>query len=126
MPRATNNPASRKRKNKTFKRAKGFWGGRGKLLRTAQETVARALRYSTRDRKVRKREFRYLWNVRINAACRALGFSYSSFIDALKKANVDLNRKSLAEIAARDSESFKKIADLVAPKKKKVPAAAAK
>lgn len=117
MPRATNNPASRQRRNKVLKRAKGFWGGRRKLIRGAQETVNRAMRYATRDRKARKREFRSLWNVRINAACRSVGLSYSVFINALKKANVELDRKSLAELAVRDNDSFKKVAELVSEKK---------
>ncbi|MBP9866184.1 MAG: 50S ribosomal protein L20, partial [Candidatus Omnitrophica bacterium] len=73
MPRSTNNVASRARRKKVLKRAKGFVGGRGTLFRTAKETVNRALRFATRDRKVRKREFRSLWTVRINAGCRELG-----------------------------------------------------
>lgn len=113
MPRATHAVASRKRKKKIFKRAKGFVGGRGKLLRTATETVARAMAFATRDRKQRKRHFRQLWNVRINAACRAGGISYSRFINALKKAKITLNRKSLAEIAARDEKTFQEIVKLV-------------
>lgn len=109
MPRSTNNPASRNRRRKVLKRAKGFFQGRRKLYRTAQETVIRAMAYATRDRKVRKREFRQLWNVRINAACRMSGLSYSKFIAALKKANIELDRKSLAEIAARDIKGFEQI-----------------
>ncbi len=118
MPRTTNTPASRKRKKKVFKRAKGFVGGRGRLLRTAKETIARAMAFATRDRKQRKRHFRVLWNARINAACRLSGISYSRFIDALKKANVKLNRKSLAEIAARDEKSFGEIVNFVKAVKK--------
>jgi large subunit ribosomal protein L20 len=113
MPRVTNTVASRKRKKKIFKRAKGFAGGRGTLLRTAKETVARAMAFATRDRKQRKRHFRVLWNARINAACRASGMSYSRFIDALNKAKIRLNRKSLAEIAARDEKTFQEIVKLV-------------
>lgn len=113
MPRATNTVASRKRKKKIFKRAKGFVGGRGRLLRTAKETVARAMAFATRDRKQRKRHFRQLWNVRINAACRANGISYSRLINGLLKAKVALNRKSLAEIAARDEKTFQEIVKLV-------------
>lgn len=109
MPRTTHAVASRKRKKKIFKRAKGFVGGRRTLLRTATETVARAMAFATRDRKQRKRQFRQLWNARINAACRANGMTYSRFINALRKANVELNRKSLAEIAARDEKSFLEI-----------------
>jgi large subunit ribosomal protein L20 len=123
MPRATNNPASRRRRKKILKRAKGFWGGRRKLIRTAKETVMRAIRFSTRDRKVRKREFRRLWTVRINAACREFGVSYSRFIAGLKKANITLDRKSLAEIAVRDAEAFKTIMELAVGKEKMTAAA---
>lgn len=113
MPRTTHTVASRRRKKKIFRRAKGFVGGRGTLLRTAKETVARADAFATRDRKQRKRHFRQLWNARVNAACRANGTTYSRLISALKKANVTLNRKSLAEIAARDEKAFKEIVTLV-------------
>ncbi|HCM42603.1 MAG TPA: 50S ribosomal protein L20 [Candidatus Omnitrophota bacterium] len=109
MPRSTNNPASRNRRRKVLKRAKGFYQGRRKLYRTAQETVIRAMAFATRDRKVRKREFRSLWQVRINAACRLSGTTYSRFIAALKKAKIELDRKSLAEIAARDIKGFEQI-----------------
>lgn len=109
MPRSTNNPASRNRRRKVLKRAKGFFQGRRKLYRTAQETVIRAMVFATRDRKVRKREFRQLWNTRINAACRAHGTTYSRLIAALKKAKIELDRKSLAEIAARDIKGFEQI-----------------
>ena len=113
MPRTTHAVATRRTKKKIFKRAKGFVGGRGSLLRTAKETVARAMAFATRDRKQRKRQFRQLWNVRVNAACRAGGMSYSKFIFALKKAKINLNRKSLAEIAARDEKTFQEIVQLV-------------
>ncbi|MBU3758724.1 MAG: 50S ribosomal protein L20 [Candidatus Omnitrophica bacterium] len=113
MPRSTNNVASRARRKKVLKRAKGFVGGRRKLFRTAKETVMRAMRFATRDRKVRKREFRQLWTVRINAGCRELGVSYSRFINALQKKKVGLDRKSLAEIAVRDAAAFKEIVQFV-------------
>ena len=113
MPRTTHAVASRRRKKKIFKRAKGFFSGRRKLLRTATETVARAMAFATRDRKQRKRHFRQLWNARINAACRANGMTYSRLINALKKAKITLNRKSLAEIAARDEKTFQEIIKLV-------------
>ena len=113
MPRSTNTVASKRRKKKIFKRAKGFVSGRGKLLRTAKETVARAMAFATRDRKQRKRHFRALWTARINAGCRAGGMSYSRFINALMKANIRLNRKSLAEIAARDEKTFQEIVKLI-------------
>ena len=117
MPRATNNPASRRRRKKVLKRAKGFFGGRRKLFRTAHETVMRAEVYATRDRKQRKRHFRALWTVRINAACRQFGTTYSKFINALKKAKITIDRKSLADIAVRDSAAFKKLVDLAGVKK---------
>jgi large subunit ribosomal protein L20 len=116
MPRSVNNVASRARRKKVLKRAKGFVGGRSRLFRTAMETVKRARVYATRDRKVRKRDFRSLWTTRINAACRMCGMKYSEFIFALKASEVTLNRKSLAEIAVRDFESFQKIVELVKDK----------
>lgn len=114
MPRSANNPASRKRRRKVLKRAKGFVGGRRKLIRTAKETVMRAMAFATRDRKQRKREFRRLWNARINAACREHGTNYSRFIAALKKAGIRLDRKSLSEIAVRDGDAFETIVKAVA------------
>lgn len=115
MPRSMNNPASRKRRKKVLKSAKGYFSGRRKLFRTAKETVMRAMAFATRDRKQKKRQFRSLWISRINAGCRQFGLSYSVFMAGLKKAKVSLNTKSLAEIAARDLEAFKKLADLVKP-----------
>lgn len=112
MPRATNTTASKKRKKRVFKRAKGFFSGRRKLFRTAHETVQRAMAFATRDRKQRKREFRRLWNARINAACRQFGTTYSRFIAGLKKAKIQLDRKSLAELASRDEKAFKKLVEL--------------
>ena len=119
MPRATNNPASRRRRKKVLKRAKGFFSGRRKLFRTAHETVMRAEVFATRDRKQRKRHFRSLWTIRINAACRQNGTTYSRFVAALKKANITLDRKALAELAAKDAPAFKKLVELSAPKAKK-------
>ena len=117
MPRATNNPASRKRRKKVLKRAKGFFSGRRKLFRTAHETVMRAEVFATRDRKQRKRHFRRLWTVRINAACRQFGTTYSRFIAGLKKAKITMDRKSLAELAVRDGAAFKKLVELSGTKK---------
>jgi large subunit ribosomal protein L20 len=111
MPSSTNNPATRRRRKRVFKRAKGFVGGRRKLFRTAHETVQRAMAFATRDRRQRKRQYRRLWTVRINAACRELNTSYSRLISALKKAGIGLDRKSLSEIAVRDAETFRKIAE---------------
>ena len=104
--------AAHRRHKKYLDLAKGFRGGRSKLYRTAREAVERSLVYSYRDRKVRKREFRKLWIVRINAAARENGLSYSRFIDGLNKAQVALNRKMLAELAINDSASFAALATL--------------
>ncbi len=104
---------SKKKKRKYFQAAKGFRGGRRKLLRTVIEAVDRARCYAYRDRKNRKREFRKLWILRINAAARQCGLSYSRFVYGLKKINIELDRKELADIAYRDFESFAKIAEKV-------------
>lgn len=113
MPRATRVPATRRRKKKWLKSAKGFWGGRRKLYRTARETVQRAMAFATRDRKKQRRNMRALWIVRLNAACRENGVSYSKFIDLLKKAKIQLNRRSLAELAVRDKTAFDQLVSLV-------------
>ncbi len=113
MPRSTNNPASRRRRKKILKKAKGFFQGRRKLYRQAKETVIRGMAFAFRDRKARKREFRSLWNIRINAACRQNGMSYSRFIAGLKKGKVTLDRKSLAELAVKDSQAFKRLVEMV-------------
>jgi large subunit ribosomal protein L20 len=99
MPRAKGGPKTRQRRKKVLKQAKGYWGGRRRLYRTAAETVLRALAFAHRDRRAKKREFRSLWILRINAACRALGLPYSSFMSGLKKAGVTLDRKVLADLA---------------------------
>ena len=116
MTRATNNVAAHRRKKKVMKQAKGFYGGRSKLYRTAKETVNRSLVYAYRDRKTRKRDFRRLWIVRINAAARMFGLSYSVFMNGLKKAGVGLDRKNLADIAARDLDTFGKLAEVAKAK----------
>ena len=100
-------------KKRLFKRAKGYRGGRGNLLRTVKETLLRAGVYAFRDRRVKKRQFRRLWIIRINAACRARGIRYAEFIYGLKKANIELNRKSLSEIAIVDPKGFDTIVDKV-------------
>jgi large subunit ribosomal protein L20 len=112
MPRATNNVAAHRRHKKVLKAAKGNYGGRSKLFRTAKETVQKGLTYAYRDRRNRKRVFRRLWIVRINAAARMHGMSYSVFINGLKKASVDLNRKMLAEIAVNDTAAFTELAKM--------------
>ena len=110
MSRATNNSASRQRRNKILKLAKGQRGGRSKLLRTASDAVDRSLAYAYRDRRTKKRDFRRLWITRINAAARLHGLSYSRFMHGLKAAEVDIDRKVLADLAVRDEASFAKLA----------------
>lgn len=106
MPRAKKGAASRHQRKRIFKAAEGYVGGRRKLLRTAKETVMRAMAFATRDRKARKRDFRSLWIVRVNAAARAHGMTYSRFIEGLKKAHITLDRKMIAEIAVSDPAGF--------------------
>jgi large subunit ribosomal protein L20 len=95
-----------------LKMAKGYWGARRRAYKLAQDTVRRGLKYAYRDRRVRKRDFRQLWIARINAAVRLHGLSYSTFMHGLKLAQVDLDRKALAELAVRDPEAFGQIAAL--------------
>ncbi len=111
MPRAKYHVARHRKHKRILKQAKGYWGGRSTLYRTAKESVAKAAKHATIDRKRRKRDFRRLWIQRINAGCRQLGTSYSQLINNLKKANIELNRKMLAEIAARDFKGFEKIVE---------------
>lgn len=106
MPRATNKPASRERRKKIVERASGYRGSRHKLLKVARKAVDRAGQYAFNDRRKRKNDFRKLWIARINAGCRAHGISYSRFMCGLRQANIDVNRKMLAEIAATDEASF--------------------
>src|SRR5215210_8943931 len=113
MPRATSTPARLKRKKQIMKAARGAFGARSKLWKPAKETVERGWRYAYRDRKNKKREFRRLWIVRINAAANQHGMSYSVFIDGLKKAGLEIDRKVLADIAVRDPQAFATIADQV-------------
>jgi len=119
MPRVRKAPASRKRRKRWLKRAKGFVGGRRRLYRTARETVQRAMVFATRDRKQRKRHFRRLWTVRINAACRQSGTTYSRLIAGLKKSNINLDRKSLSELAVLDLAAFKQLVQVVNANKTK-------
>lgn len=106
MPRATNAPASRKRRHDRLKLARGFRGGRSKLFRTATESVDRAQSMAFAHRKTKKRDFRALWIMRISAAVKPFGLNYSSFMNGVKKAGIDLNRKMLSEIAIHDPEGF--------------------
>lgn len=111
MPRVKGGPKTRRRHKKVLKQAKGYWGGRRKLYRTARETVIRALAFAYRDRRTRKRVFRALWIVRINAACRALGMTYAAFMDGLRRAGVELDRKVLAELAVSDPAAFARLVE---------------
>jgi large subunit ribosomal protein L20 len=106
MPRATNAPASRRRRKRVLKAAKGFRGFRSKLYRYAKDAVRKAMVYNYRDRKNRKREFRKLWIQRINAATRAHGLSYSRFSEGLKAAGIELDRKVLSDMAIKDEVGF--------------------
>ncbi|RZD14859.1 MAG: 50S ribosomal protein L20 [Candidatus Acidulodesulfobacterium ferriphilum] len=106
MSRVKRGILTKKRHKKVLKLAKGYYGARSRLFKSAQETVLKGLNYAYRDRKVKKRQFRGLWIVRINAACRANGISYSKFINALNKKEINLNRKVLAEIALTDPAAF--------------------
>jgi large subunit ribosomal protein L20 len=111
--RTTKGAARTKAKKRLYRKAKGYRGGRRNLLRTVKETLIRAGQYAYRDRRVRKREFRRLWIVRINAAARMHGLRYSVFIAGLKKAQIELNRKSLSEMAIHDPEAFEAVVEKV-------------
>jgi len=113
MPRSRPNVARLKRKKQIMKAAKGAYGGRSKLWKAAKETVERGWRYAYRDRKNKKRDFRRLWIVRINAAARQHDMSYNVFIAGLKKAGIEIDRKVLADIAVRDPQAFAAIAEQV-------------
>ena len=106
MTRVKNSVATRARRKKVLKRAKGYFGSKHRLYKTAQEQVMHSERYAFRDRKQKKRDFRKLWITRINAGCRENGISYSRFIDGLNKAGVEINRKMLSELAIYDKEAF--------------------
>jgi large subunit ribosomal protein L20 len=112
MPRATNAVARKKRKKKTLDQAKGYYGRKHSSYRFANEQVMRSGNYAFRDRRVRKRDFRRLWITRINAAARINDMSYSTFMHGLKLAEVEVNRKMLADIAVRDPEAFRRFAEV--------------
>ncbi|HTL70577.1 MAG TPA: 50S ribosomal protein L20 [Candidatus Eisenbacteria bacterium] len=116
MPKANTVPAGRRRRRKFLKRAKGFVGGRRKLYRTARETVQRALMFATRDRRDRKGVFRRLWITRISAGCDANGITYSRLIGGLKKANVVIDRKILADLAHSEKKVFSRLVDIAREK----------
>ena len=111
MPRAKGGFKTRRRHNKYLKAAKGYRGGRNDLYCSARETVERGLNFAYRDRRVRKREFRRLWIIRINAAARECGLSYSRLMDGLKKAEVEIDRKVLADMAVGDPAGFARLAE---------------
>ena len=116
MPRAKNNVAAKRRHKKVLKRASGNYGARSRLYRTALETVNKGLKYAYRDRRNKKREFRSLWITRISAAAKMCGTNYSTFMNGLKKAGVTLDRKTLADIAARDMATFTNLANMATGK----------
>lgn len=109
MPRVKNGTIHRARRKKVLKQAKGYFGSKHRLYKTAKEQVMHSLSYAYRDRKQKKRDFRKLWITRINAACRNNDISYSKFINGLSKANVNINRKMLSEIAIAQPEAFTKL-----------------
>lgn len=113
MPRSVNSVASRARRKKLLKQAKGNWGARGNVLTVAKHTVEKGLQYAYRDRKTKKRNFRSLWIQRINAGVREHGLSYSEFMGLLHAKNIDLNRKVLADLAMNNPEAFKSVLDSV-------------
>jgi len=117
MARVKGGPTTRNRRKKVLDRAEGFYGLRRKTFQKANETVTRALKYAYTHRRLKKREFRALWIQRINAASRSCGVSYSVFMCGLKKSNVDIDRKVLADIAANDFATFQSIADISAASK---------
>lgn len=106
MARVKGALATRKRRNKTLKLAKGYWGGKSRLFKTAKEAVMKSGQYAYISRRLKKRDFRKLWITRISAACKINGMNYSTFINGLKKANIALNRKMLSEIAISDPAGF--------------------
>ncbi len=112
MSRVRTNVARKRRVKRVLKAAEGQWGGRSRFYKRAKESVNKGMWYSYRDRKAKKGDFRSLWIVRVNAACRECGLSYSKFISGLKKAKIILDRKVLAEIAACDMKTFAKIAEM--------------
>ncbi len=113
MARVTCSVASRKRRRRVLEQAKGFYGGRSKQIRTAYDAVDKAMAHAYVGRKQKKQQYRRLWTVRINAACRLNGTNYSRFINGLKKANIDLNRKVLADLAVNEPAAFKALIEQV-------------
>ncbi len=112
MAKVKHSVATRKRKKRLLKKAKGFWGDRSKQYQQARRALMHALVYAYRDRRIKKRNFRRLWISRINAACRASGITYSAFMHGLKIAKVSLDRKILADLAIKDNQAFKKLVEI--------------
>ena len=112
MSKIKHSVATKRRKKKVLKQAKGFWGDRSKQFQQARRGLMHALVYAYRDRRNKKRTFRALWIIRINAACRETGMTYAKFISGLKKAKVNLDRKVLADLAVKDSQAFKKLIEI--------------
>jgi len=113
MPRVKGGFKTTRRRKKILKMAKGYYGAKSRLYKIATEAVNKALRYAYRDRRAKKREFRSLWIVRINAAVRAVGMTYSQFMNGLIKANIRLNRKVLADMAVRDPKTFNELCETI-------------
>ncbi|MCL1903718.1 MAG: 50S ribosomal protein L20 [Oscillospiraceae bacterium] len=111
MARVKGALATRKRRNAVLKLAKGYWGGKSKLFKTAKEAVYKSGQYAYISRRLKKRDFRRLWITRISAACKLNGMNYSTFINGLKKANISLNRKMLSEIAINDQAGFTQLCE---------------
>lgn len=112
MPRVKRGPVARRRRKKVLKLAKGYYGAKSKLFRVANQQVIKSLSFAYRDRKQKKRNFRQLWIARINAAARNDGMSYNRFINGLKKAQVEINRKVLADLAVNDKAAFSKLVEV--------------
>lgn len=111
MPRSTNSPATRKRQKKFIQAASGYFGNKSRLYRYAQDAVNRAGQHAYVGRKIKKRDFRSLWIIRLNAATRALGMNYSRFMEGMKLAGITLDRKALSELAIHDEAAFAKLVD---------------
>ncbi len=112
MAKVKHSVATRKRKKRVLKKVKGQWGDRSKQFQQARRSLMHSLVYAYRDRRNKKREFRRLWIIRINAACRTQGITYSNFMNGLKKANVNIDRKILSDLAVKDEAVFKKLVDI--------------
>ncbi len=113
MPRSSSSVPTRHRRNKVLKAAKGYYGGKHRLFKTAKEQVEKSMGYSYRDRRARRRQFRRLWIARINAAARMYDMNYSTFMDGLKKNNIEVDRKVLADMAVHDLKAFEQLVNTI-------------